>query len=83
MVSGVIESRGLAGGVAGWVKAITDRQGIRYGFNASHDKANRSAVNAFRGPATVSGLADVLQSPAVLCCQTDLLLAAAGAVRTA
>lgn len=76
-------------------------------FKASYDKANRTSVNAFRGPGMVEGLRilqkvkdslgipvlsdihsieqvapaaqvlDVLQIPAFLCRQTDLVIAAA------
>lgn len=76
-------------------------------FKASYDKANRTSINAFRGPGMKEGLAilrtvkeslglpvlsdihsieqiapaaevlDVLQIPAFLCRQTDLLVAAA------
>lgn len=107
----VIESRELALDIAGQVKAITDRLGIRYIFKASYDKANRSSGGSFRGPgvsgglevlaevkqrfglpvltdiheshqaAPVAAVVDVLQIPAFLCRQTDLLLAAAAATR--
>ena len=76
-------------------------------FKASYDKANRTSVNAFRGPGLKEGLAilrkvkeslgvpvisdihsieqiesaaqvlDIIQIPAFLCRQTDLLVAAA------
>ena len=76
-------------------------------FKASYDKANRTSINAFRGPGLKEGLAilrkvketlglpvlsdihsieqidpasevlDILQIPAFLCRQTDLLTAAA------
>ncbi len=76
-------------------------------FKASYDKANRTSINAFRGPGLREGLAilrkvketlglpvisdihsieqiapaaevlDILQIPAFLCRQTDLLIAAA------
>lgn len=76
-------------------------------FKASYDKANRTSINAYRGPGLKEGLAilrkvkeslgvpvisdvhsieqiapaaevlDVLQIPAFLCRQTDLLIAAA------
>lgn len=76
-------------------------------FKASYDKANRTSINAFRGPGLKEGLAilrkvkeslgvqvisdihsieqiapaaevlDILQIPAFLCRQTDLLVAAA------
>jgi 2-dehydro-3-deoxyphosphooctonate aldolase (KDO 8-P synthase) len=107
----VIESRELALEIAGQVKAITDRLGVRYIFKASYDKANRSSGDSFRGPGVGGGLevlaevkqrfelpvltdiheshqaapvaevVDVLQIPAFLCRQTDLLLAAAAATR--
>jgi len=76
-------------------------------FKASYDKANRTSINAYRGPGIKAGLAilrkvkeslgvqvisdihsieqiapaaevlDILQIPAFLCRQTDLLIAAA------
>jgi 2-dehydro-3-deoxyphosphooctonate aldolase (KDO 8-P synthase) len=76
-------------------------------FKASYDKANRTSINAYRGPGLKAGLAilrkvkeslglavisdihsieqiapaaevlDILQIPAFLCRQTDLLIAAA------
>lgn len=76
-------------------------------FKASYDKANRTSINAFRGPGLKEGLAilrkvketlglpvlsdihsieqiapaaevlDIMQIPAFLCRQTDLLIAAA------
>ena len=106
----VIENRDLVLQVAEQVKTITDRLGIRYIFNASFDKANRSSGKSFRGPGPDEGLkilqevaqsfgvpvltdiheshqaaaaaqaVDVLQIPAFLCRQSDLLEAAAQAV---
>ena len=105
-----IESRELTLEVATEIKAIADRLNIHYIFKASFDKANRSAINSFRGPGITKGLAilaevkqrlkipvltdiheshqanpvaevaDVIQIPAFLCRQADLLLAAAQAV---
>ena len=87
-------------------KAICDELGMAYLFKSSFDKANRSSVDAYRGPGMEQGLemlaqvkeelavpvatdahepgqaervaevADVVQVPAFLCRQTDLLLAA-------
>ena len=87
--------------------AICNGLSIPLIFKASYDKANRTSVNAFRGPGMREGLAilrkvreslgvpvisdihsieqvapaaevlDVLQIPAFLCRQTDLLVAAA------
>lgn len=87
-------------------KAICDELGMAYLFKSSFDKANRSSVEAYRGPGMDEGLqmlarvkeelgvpvvtdvhepgqaervaqvADVVQVPAFLCRQTDLLLAA-------
>lgn len=105
-----IESRELTLEVATEIKAIADRLKIHCIFKASFDKANRSAINSFRGPGITKGLAiladvkqrleipvltdiheshqakpvaevaDVIQIPAFLCRQTDLLLSAAQAV---
>lgn len=89
------------------IKVITDRLGIKYCFKVSWDKANRTAVENFRGPGLeegmrilkkvkqeigvsiatdihepwqaepVSEVADIIQIPAFLCRQTDLIEAAA------
>ncbi len=102
----VLESEGMAREVAGELQAIAARLGINYAFKASFDKANRTSLQAFRGPGLEQGLAilgrirelgmpvvsdihevgqvaaaaevlDILQIPAFLCRQTDLLVAAA------
>ena len=103
----VIESEDLVMEVAGKMKEITEKQGIKYVFKASFDKANRTSINSFRGPGLEKGLEilsrvkskynlpiatdihepwqckeaskviDILQIPAFLCRQTDLLIAAA------
>ena len=102
-----IESEELVLEVAGKMKEITDQLGISYTFKASFDKANRTSIDAFRGPGLEKGLqilkkvkdtyqlpictdiheawqaepvaevADIIQIPAFLCRQTDLLVAAA------
>ena len=89
------------------IKAICEPLGIPYIFKASFDKANRTAIDGFRGPGLTHGLeilkgvrervgipvttdvhereqagpigeaCDLLQIPAFLCRQTDLLLDAA------
>ena len=93
--------------IAETCKNICDERKITYLFKASFDKANRTAVNSFRGIGMERGLkllqkvsntfsipvttdiheshqadaageiADILQIPAFLCRQTDLLVAAA------
>lgn len=103
----VIESEDSVMLIAEKVKGITDKLGIDYYFKASFDKANRTSINAYRGPGIDEGLrilrkvkdasglkictdihepwqaekaaevADILQIPAFLCRQTDLLIAAA------
>ena len=103
----VIESEAHARTIAERVAHAAGDCGVPYIFKASYDKANRSSVNAFRGPGLKEGLrilgkikadlkapiltdiydasqaapaaevADVLQIPAFLARQTDLLLAAA------
>jgi 2-dehydro-3-deoxyphosphooctonate aldolase (KDO 8-P synthase) len=86
-------------------RGIRDAVGPSFVFKASFDKANRSSLDAYRGPGLAEGLrilagikaegfpiltdihepaqaepaaavADILQIPAFLCRQTDLLLAA-------
>jgi 2-dehydro-3-deoxyphosphooctonate aldolase (KDO 8-P synthase) len=89
------------------IQAITRELAIPYIFKASFDKANRTALDSFRGPGMEEGLAilkgvgerfkvpvttdvhepgqvepvaeavDLLQIPAFLCRQTDLILKAA------
>ncbi|MHB8503061.1 MAG: 3-deoxy-8-phosphooctulonate synthase [Candidatus Acidiferrales bacterium] len=103
----VIESEAHARKIAEKVAKIASDCGIPYIFKASYDKANRSSVEAFRGPGLKEGLrilakiksdlnlpiltdihessqaqpaaeiCDILQIPAFLARQTDLLLAAA------
>ncbi|MBP9841197.1 MAG: 3-deoxy-8-phosphooctulonate synthase [Simkaniaceae bacterium] len=98
----VIESEELALEVARRLKALTPH----LIYKSSYDKANRSSVNAYRGPGLKKGLAilekvkqelkipiltdvhspaeaeaageicDIIQIPAFLCRQTDLLIAA-------
>ena len=101
-----LEDEGSALRLAGTLKDITAAQKTPFIFKASFDKANRTALNSYRGPGLVQGLAimqriktdlklpvlvdihqldhvaaaaavaDVLQIPAFLCRQTDLLVAA-------
>lgn len=103
----VIESEEMIMDVAGKMKELTGRLGLNYYFKASFDKANRTSLNAFRGPGIEEGIqilrrvkeeyglkiatdihepwqakkaaevADIIQIPAFLCRQTDLLVAAA------
>ncbi|HUG75591.1 MAG TPA: 3-deoxy-8-phosphooctulonate synthase [Acidimicrobiia bacterium] len=103
----VIESEERSLEAARALAAMAHRLGLRLIFKSSFDKANRSALQSFRGPGLDEGLrilravkretglpiltdvhephqceaaaevCDVLQIPAFLCRQTDLLLAAA------
>lgn len=103
----VIESEELVLREAENIRKIADRLELNYYFKASFDKANRTSINAFRGPGLEKGLeilkkvkdncgvkiatdihesyqaepvskvCDILQIPAFLCRQTDLLVAAA------
>jgi 2-dehydro-3-deoxyphosphooctonate aldolase (KDO 8-P synthase) len=89
------------------IRSVTERLGIPYIFKSSYDKANRTSINAHRGPGIEEGLrvlarvrsetgvsvltdvhetaqvraasevVDVLQIPAFLCRQTDLIVEAA------
>lgn len=102
----VIETESHTLKIADRLKTIFSKAGVAFIFKASFDKANRSSVNAYRGPGIVEGLhileavrdkvgvpiltdihmaeqadsaaevVDVIQIPAFLCRQTDLLLAA-------
>ena len=102
----VIESRAMALGLASRLSALARRLKVGFVFKASFDKANRTSVDAFRGPGIGRGLdilaevrakfgvpvltdihepwqakpvaevCDVVQIPAFLARQTDLLVAA-------
>lgn len=102
----VIEDRDTCFRTAACLKDLTARLDIPFIFKASFDKANRTAIQSFRGPGFDGGLdiladirksldvpvlsdihwpgqaakaaqvLDVLQIPAFLCRQTDLILAA-------
>ncbi|NYS26266.1 3-deoxy-8-phosphooctulonate synthase [Rhodobacteraceae bacterium 2376] len=101
-----LETREHALQIAEALATACARLGIPFIFKASFDKANRTSLNAPRGPGLAAGLeilaalrdrigcpvltdvhepaqcapvaevADILQIPAFLCRQTDLLLAA-------
>jgi len=103
----VLESEELALDCARRLQALAHRLGLALIFKSSFDKANRSAIQSYRGPGLEEGLrilrlvrdetrlpiltdvhepaqceraaeiCDVLQIPAFLCRQTDLVLAAA------
>src|SRR5436309_3661147 len=109
----VVESDDLNVRVGEALAELAVKLGIGVIYKASYDKANRSRLNAPRGPGIEAGLralekvrsatglpiltdvherghvgvaapvADVLQIPAFLCRQTDLLVAAGRAVRPA
>ena len=101
------EGRDHALKMASAIKQITEKTGISLIYKSSFDKANRTSINAIRGPGlekglaildhvkketelpvltdihdvsqaqTVSEVVDILQIPAFLCRQTDLLIAVA------
>lgn len=102
-----LESEEMAMEVATTMKEICERIGMSYVFKASFDKANRTALDSYRGPGLEKGLEimariresvgvpiisdvhetshvkpaaevlDIIQIPAFLSRQTDLLVAAA------
>jgi 2-dehydro-3-deoxyphosphooctonate aldolase (KDO 8-P synthase) len=102
----VAESLELCLETAFFLKDLTTKLDINFVFKASYDKANRSAIDSYRGIGIKTGLellhkikkdldvaivtdihetsqaapaaeiADILQIPAFLCRQTDLLLEA-------
>ena len=102
----VVESRDSALRHAQALRTLTDRLGVPFIYKSSYDKANRTALDSFRGLGIDTALSilaevkrelgvllltdvhtatevsaaaevvDVLQIPAFLCRQTDLLLAA-------
>jgi 2-dehydro-3-deoxyphosphooctonate aldolase (KDO 8-P synthase) len=95
--------------IARFLKDLTTRLDIPFVFKASYDKANRTSLDAFRGPGIDKGLdilarikerlgvavlsdihrvdeieaaanvLDIVQIPAFLCRQTDLVLAVSAA----
>src|SRR5882724_10078525 len=71
-----LESRAHALEIASALKEIAGRLGVGLVYKTSFDKANRTSGLAARGIGLAQAL-DVLQIPAYLCRQTDLLLAAA------
>jgi 2-dehydro-3-deoxyphosphooctonate aldolase (KDO 8-P synthase) len=103
----VIENEAATMRHAERLMTICNGLSIPFVFKASYDKANRTSINAYRGPGLKEGLAilrkvkealgvpvisdihsieqidpaaevlDILQIPAFLCRQTDLLVAAA------
>ncbi|MEW6325707.1 MAG: 3-deoxy-8-phosphooctulonate synthase, partial [Nitrospirota bacterium] len=103
----VIENDAVVMETASALKRIGEALNIRVVFKSSYDKANRSAIDSYRGPGLVAGLKvlrqvkerfglpllsdvhhpeevkaaaevlDILQIPAFLCRQTDLIVAAA------
>jgi len=102
----VIESRQHTLYMAEALRELSEKLDFKFIFKASFDKANRTAVDSFRGPGLDQGLeilsqvkirfglpvltdvhethqvpavaavVDVIQIPAFLCRQTDLLIAA-------
>ncbi len=56
----VLEDLPLALHIAESLKKITDALGLPFIFKASYDKANRSSLNAYRGPGLDAGL-EILQ----------------------
>jgi 2-dehydro-3-deoxyphosphooctonate aldolase (KDO 8-P synthase) len=102
----VIENEEATLALAGHLRELTRELGVGLVFKGSFDKANRTSLDAFRGPGLSEGLRilarvkeqfglpvlsdvheiaqleeaarvlDIIQIPAFLCRQTDLLLAA-------
>jgi len=98
--------------IADFLKRLTLKEGVPFIFKASYDKANRTSIDAFRGPGPQEGLRileeikrefdipvisdihspaqaveaaevlDIIQIPALLCRQTDLIVAAAATGKT-
>jgi len=52
----VIENYEVTHGIATYLKGLTERMGLNFIFKASFDKANRTSIDAFRGPGIDSGL---------------------------
>ena len=62
----VIESPGFTRRMAKKIHAICDGEGIGFVFKASYDKANRTSVSSFRGPAIHDGCALLAEIGAAL-----------------
>ncbi|MGD2270690.1 MAG: 3-deoxy-8-phosphooctulonate synthase [Desulfobacterales bacterium] len=101
----VIENYDTTFEIASFLQKLTQQLDIPFIFKASYDKANRTAIDSFRGPGLQEGLKilqrikselaitllsdihridevaaaaevlDIIQIPAFLCRQTDLILA--------
>ena len=52
----VIENYDITYKIAAFLKDLTDRLGVNFIFKASFDKANRTSIDAFRGPGIDAGL---------------------------
>jgi 2-dehydro-3-deoxyphosphooctonate aldolase (KDO 8-P synthase) len=52
----VIENYDITYKIAAFLKDLTDRIGVNFIFKASFDKANRTSIDAFRGPGIDAGL---------------------------
>jgi len=52
----VIENYDMTYKIAAFLKDLTDRLGVNFIFKASFDKANRTSIDAFRGPGIDAGL---------------------------
>ena len=52
----VIENYDITYKIATFLKELTDRLGVNFIFKASFDKANRTSIDAFRGPGIDAGL---------------------------
>ena len=77
-----LESRDHAIEMASALKEIAGRVGIELVYKTSFDKANRTSAKSARGIGLERAqVVDVLQIPAFLCRQTDLLVAAAATGR--
>jgi 2-dehydro-3-deoxyphosphooctonate aldolase (KDO 8-P synthase) len=106
LISGpcVIEDYATTREIAAFLKEVTAKLAIPFVFKASYDKANRTSIDAFRGPGLSDGLRvleeikkelgiailsdvhrtsdipaaakilDIIQIPAFLCRQTDIVL---------
>ncbi len=103
----VLEDEAIAFSIAHQLKKMANSYNLQFYFKASYDKANRTSLDAYRGPGIKKGLeiladvkktfdiqiltdvhsvaevdqvaevVDVIQIPAFLCRQTDLMVAAA------
>jgi 2-dehydro-3-deoxyphosphooctonate aldolase (KDO 8-P synthase) len=67
----IVESETHALKMAHAIRLIADRVGVPYIFKASYDKANRTSINAYRGPGIDEGRYSAAFETTRTCVLTD------------